>query len=255
MIHNDGLCSEGNYPAFIVTLNYHSLRKHMKKKKSFKHFHDWKADDIHLLLGIKLNIQPSPALLHWIQYQAEAPPTELLEPLRIKLFYRVHEWNEEELAFLFISPVINTIGFSGEGYQTFLGRKMTFQLGDLKTDGQPDFLVASGTYEPEYPYFFLHEYKRYKGTEADPLGQLLIAMVAAQYDNNDSLPIYGCFVVGATWRFVLLEGKEYSISQIYDASDEQELRIIWNILHHTKIIIEARVQAKAMQEAVPKPLI
>jgi hypothetical protein len=239
----------------MVTLVFHALRQHMKKNKTFKHFHDWKADDIHLLLGIKPNIKPTPALLHWIQYQADAPPTDWLEPLRIQLFFRVHEWNEEELVFFFISPLITRIGFSGEGYQGFLGRKMTFQFGDLKSDGQPDFVVASGTYEPEQPYFFLHEYKRYKGTEADPLGQLLIAMIAAQNDNNNGLPIYGCFVAGATWTFVLVEGNQYSTSQSYDAKDENELIIIWNILHHTKIIIEDRVQTKALQEAAVKPLL
>jgi hypothetical protein len=110
-------------------------------------------------------------------------------------------------------------------------------------------MVATGTYEPEQPYFFLHEYKRYKGSEADPLGQLLIAMIAAQHLNEEGLPLYGCFVAGETWRFVLLEGKEYGVSKGYDATNEQELHIIWNILQHTKQIIEERVKGQVMQDA------
>jgi hypothetical protein len=239
---------QDDFTAFMVTLVFHASHAHMKKNKTFKHFHDWKADDIHLLLGIKPNLIPTPALLHWIQFQAEAPPTEWLEPLRIQLYFRVHEWNEEELVFFFISQLLNRIGFSGEGYQGFIGRKMTFQQGDIKSEGQPDFVVATGSYEPEQPYFFLHEYKRFKGTEADPLGQLLIAMIAALHENNDDLPVYGCFVVGATWTFVLLEGDQYCISKIYDAKDKQDLHVIWNILHHTKMIIEERVKANLISK-------
>jgi hypothetical protein len=53
-------------------------------------------------------------------------------------------------------------------------------------------MLASGSYEPESPYFFIHEYKRMKQSEADPLGQLLIAMIAARTINADEKPIYGC---------------------------------------------------------------
>ena len=88
----------------------------------------------------------------------------------------------------------------------------------------------------------MHEYKRSQGTEADPLGQLLIAMVAAQRLNADGQPLYGCYVIGKFWHFVLLEGQTYSVSQGYDATDAGELRIIWSVLVHTKQLIEERVK-------------
>ena len=66
--------------------------------------------------------------------------------------------------------------------------------------------------------------------------------VAAQRLNADGQPLYGCYVVGSYWRFVLLEGQTYSVSQGYDASDAGELRIIWSALMNTKQLIEERVQ-------------
>ncbi|EDN70114.1 hypothetical protein BGP_2120 [Beggiatoa sp. PS] len=55
-------------------------------------------------------------------------------------------------------------------------------------------------------------------SSGDPLGQLLIAMVAAQKLNNDLKPIYGCYVMGRLWFFVVLEGLDYSTSLAYDAT-------------------------------------
>jgi hypothetical protein len=227
----------------------------MKNVKELKNFQKWKADDVHLLLGIQPHTKPTPQLLQWVNYQHDASAPTFLETLRTQLFLRANEWNEEELIFLFISPLLMSIGFIGKSYQVFLNRKIAIQIGEQKVEGRPDYIVASGTYEPEKPYFFLHEYKRFKGTEADPLGQLLISMVAAQLYNKDGLPIYGCFVVGRYWSFVVLEDKGYAVSRGYDATDEHELHTIWNILHHTKIIIEDRVNTKALQEPPPKPLI
>jgi hypothetical protein len=227
----------------------------MKKHKSFKKFQDWDALDIEMLLGIP-QVNQLPALQQWLNTSAlQTMDTHpLLASLREELnrFYRA--WNEAELQCRFISPLLHTIHMHGKYYNNFFERKLKVEIATYHVEGTVDFMVASGLYEPEQPYFFLHEYKRFKGTEADPLGQLLIAMIAAQLENNDGLPVYGCFVVGKYWSFVVLAGKEYAVSQGYDATNEQELLIIWNILHHTKIIIEERVQLKLIQQSEVKPL-
>jgi hypothetical protein len=89
------------------------------------------------------------------------------------------------------------------------------------------------------PYFFLHEYKRFKGSEANPLGQVLSAMLAAQTLNHTAdQPIYGCFVYGRAWTFVLLQGQTYAAGQAYDAADPEEIVKIWSILQDTKRRIE-----------------
>ena len=61
----------------------------------------------------------------------------------------------------------------------------------------------------------MHEYKPEKRRDNDPLGQLLIAMVAAQKVNQDNQPIYGIYVNGRNWFIVLLEGSEYAVSNPY----------------------------------------
>jgi hypothetical protein len=88
-------------------------------------------------------------------------------------------------------------------------------------------MVASGQYEPESPYFFIHEYKKTKGTDADPEGQLLITMLAARTLSETTEPLYGCFVLSKFWHFVYLEGNEYCVSEGFDATGERELTIIY----------------------------
>jgi hypothetical protein len=167
----------------------------------------------------------------------------LLDDLRKLLKQQQYAWNEYEIMARFISPLLATIRFGGEAYNLFHQRELSLEHEGQTCKGTVDGLVALGAFDPETPFFFIHEYKRSQGFDADPEGQLLIAMVAAQHLNNDGQPIYGCYIVGTYWRFVLLDGKQYAVSQGYDATDPTELRIIWRILHHTKQIIEERVAA------------
>lgn len=79
-------------------------------------------------------------------------------------------------------------------------------------------MLAEGKQTPKIPYFFLHEYKPEKNRDNDPLGQLLIAIVAAQKANLDGKPIYGIYVNGRNWFLVLLDGKNYAVSLAYDVT-------------------------------------
>ena len=133
---------------------------------------------------------------------------------------------------------------NGEGFSMFAQRPLAAEVGGYKVRGHVDWMTASGSYEPYKPYFFLHEYKRQKASEADPLGQLLISMIAAQTLNDDGLPVYGSFVIGRSWSFVLMHGKEYSFSQAFDSLDEGELGRIWHTLHRTRELIVQRVAAE-----------
>lgn len=96
--------------------------------------------------------------------------------------------------------------------------------------------MASGTQSPKQPFFFIHEYKKQLDTSNDPLGQLLAAMVAAQKLNQSSHPIYGAYIIGRHWYFVILDGILYSESFAYDATKEEIIAIV-KILRHTKTII------------------
>ena len=53
--------------------------------------------------------------------------------------------------------------------------------------------------------------------------------------------MYGCEVVDATWRFVILQDRTYCVSDIYDSTNKQELQEIIAILRHFKLILETEL--------------
>jgi len=214
------------------------------KKKWYKSFAEWTAFAVEQTFGLHKNHNSS-ALLAWIDYSAEPTPAQMgaLDGIRMALDRCQYDWNEYELLAQFIGPLLATVSFYGERYSAFHQRTLVLPDNGQQTEGKVDGMVALGRSEPEVPFFFLHEYKKSQGYDADPEGQLLIAMVAAQRLNDDGLPLYGCYIVGSYWRFVLLDGKNYAVSQGYDATDAEELRIIWSVLQHTKRIVEERVEA------------
>ncbi|EDN69433.1 hypothetical protein BGP_0675 [Beggiatoa sp. PS] len=116
--------------------------------------------------------------------------------------------------------------------------------------GNADFLVASGTQSPKEPFFFIHEYKKQLDTSNDPLGQLLAEMVAAQKLNHHSHPIYGAYIIGRHWYFVILDNTSYAESLAYDAT-KAEITEIVSILRHTKTIIDQIIQSsKTMNDTL-----
>jgi hypothetical protein len=79
----------------------------------------------------------------------------------------------------------------------------------------------------------------------DPLGQLLIAMVAIQQANEEMnlhFPIYGAYVVGQFFYFVILNKKVYSKSEPYVASKEKEIFDVFCILNKVKDYIDAIIE-------------
>ena len=159
-----------------------------------------------------------------------------LDEFRDKLQEQVWDWNEWELKGKFIFPFLLAVNFDEAHYKSFIEREISVDIDNDNLSGTVDFLVASGKRYPKHPYFFIHEYKKEHDSSGDPLGQLLIAMVAAQKLNNDNQPIYGCYVMDRFWFFVVLESLEYSTSLAYDATKD-EIRDIFSILKNTKGII------------------
>jgi hypothetical protein len=214
------------------------------KKKWHVNFSDWRTVDVEWAFELK-RVDVLPTLHAWIDGPLLDCPQGLegvFEQLRLRLRRMEYSWNEYETMAGFIAPLLSLVSFPGAYHNLFHQRSLTLRDNGHKAEGSVDGLVAFGIDKPEVPFFFLHEYKRSQGTEADPLGQLLIVMVAAQRLNADGQPLYGCYVIGKFWHFVLLEGQTYSVSQGYDATDAGELRIIWSVLMHTKQLIEERVR-------------
>ncbi len=178
-----------------------------------KSFEQWEYEEIESTFGLKV-IDQSDLLTEWLSATVNIPEStrQELQKLQKSLLKHVNAWNEDELKFFFISQVVNLVGFQQEKYNSFTQRKLSAKIGDMEISGIVDFMVATGMQHPRNPFFFLHEYKQERKRDNDPLGQLLIAMLAAQARNKQAFPIYGTYIIGRNWFFVLLNGQEYAVS-------------------------------------------
>jgi hypothetical protein len=209
-----------------------------------KPFSQWTKEEIEDEFNLSADRQHL-RLQEWIAVLPSFSEAEqkTLHHLSQKLLEHVHDWNEEELKICFIALLLNMVDFHQASYRPFLERELNVVYAEGKRLwGVVDFLVASGRQSPKQPFFFLHEYKRQLDTANDPLGQLLAEMVAAQAANAHSHPVYGAYVVGRHWYFIVLEEKNYGESLAYDATKADELLQIVSILKKTKALIEQLIQ-------------
>jgi hypothetical protein len=209
----------------------------MKKKN----FETWNFEEVEDTFGI-LRIRSDFKLLKdWLcaNYKTNDLEKLTIENLRFQIQENVDTWNEDELKFFFIGPLVALIGYDIVNYKGFTQRPLSakFEDLDIEATGRVEFLLAKGRQNPKQPFFCLHEYKQENRRDNDPLGQLLVSMVVAQTKNNINIPIYGSYVSGRSWFFVVLFQKEYSVSRAYDATQVQDILQIFNCLTDLKIII------------------
>jgi hypothetical protein len=156
------------------------------------------------------------------------------------LVFNVNDWNEQELDRHFIGPLLSLVNFSSKKFNLFSERPVEGIVEDWRLYGKPDCFLASGRRSPKKPYFAFQEYKRMTDPDGEPAGQALSAMLAGQVVNDNGLPMYGCYVIGSDWYFMVLEGKEYAKSRDYSALTD-EIFEIFRILGVLKTLITIRV--------------
>lgn len=202
-----------------------------------KSFSYWSIEEVENEFGLNPK-RNSKQLASWLTIQSSLLDFERqwLTYLRSDLEAYSYTWNEQELIANFIAPLLKLVNFQHEAYRGFLERELSVSYKDETLSGEVDFMVAQGRHSPNRLYFFLHEYKR-EPEQKDPLGQLMIAMVVAQLLNQDNNPIYGVYIVGRMWYFVLLDGKDYAVHRGFNAASD-EIEQIFGILQNTKAIIE-----------------
>ncbi|MEM6700052.1 MAG: hypothetical protein AAF806_16090 [Bacteroidota bacterium] len=169
------------------------------------------------------------SLTEWLKFSIELTDfeVELAKHFQSRLLKNINSWNEQELSLHFIGPIFATVDFKiPYKLNLFAQRNIAAQIGAYELSGKPDGLIASGYLEPERPYFCFQEYKKEIDSSGDPIGQNLAAMLVGQVQNEDNLPIYGCYVVGRNWFFMTLEEKNYAISKAYSADDEDIFEIV-----------------------------
>ena len=150
-------------------------------------------------------------------------------------------WNETDLSMHFIGPMFSVAQFIEEyRFSLFAQRNIEAVVNDIKLFGRVDEMVATGFREPKIPYFAFNEYKRQTDPNGDPAGQCLAAMLAGQALNDKKETVYGCYVIGATWYFMVLEGKHYAMSNSFDGRDIDEALQILRILKALKEVCMQR---------------
>ncbi len=204
--------------------------------KTFKH---WTRGEMAKTFGLDVK-QQCDDLDNWLNSNEDISEDTEQELIYLQQILRedVNDWNEQELIYQFIAPLIHKVNYRSQLYKVFSNRKLSGEIDGQLVSGEVDMMLASGKFQPEAPYFCLHEYKKEKGGDKDPLGQLIIAMMAAQAVNNDTNVIYGAFVMGRFWYFLTLKNREYCVSDAYNAFRDDDIFTIFKILKKLKGIIE-----------------
>jgi hypothetical protein len=205
-------------------------------------FDSWNYEEVEIAFGLKES-EPTEQFENWLGagQDNDFAPTETerksLDDNGKLLLKEVKNWNEDELKFFFIGPLLNLVNFYSPHFKPFTQRTLNITHETFSTSGKVDYMIAKGKSIPRQPYFCLHEYKQENRRDNDPLGQLLIGMLAVHEANEPKIPIYGCYVSGRNWFFVLLEGDKYCLSNAYNAADTAIYQI-FSILKKCRSLIE-----------------
>ena len=189
-------------------------------------FLDWTLDKIDEAFGT-VQIVAHPTLTEWLtfDYTVSEYQQHFLMDLQEALLIGVDDWNEVELENKFISPLIVLAKFDNRKMSYFMERELSVVLNEYELSGKVDGMIATGFRSPKKPYFCMNEYKRESDPTGDPRGQALIAMLAAQHLNEEQNIVFGCYIVGKSWRFMVLDKKKYAISKSFSADDDEILDI------------------------------
>lgn len=191
-----------------------------------KSFQTWEYEDVESYFQLK-RVKNLPSLINWQSATVDVKDDikTFLSVIQERLIDNADAWNEDEFKMFFIAPLLSQMPLEIDDFKPFTQRTLSakFPELDLEVSGKVEFVIARGKQRPKQPYFFLHEYKQERRRENDPLGQLLISMIAARQNNEKKTPLFGCYVVGRDWFFVVLEEQTYSVSLACDATKNHEL--------------------------------
>ena len=180
-------------------------------------------------------------LQEWLKTSSILSSTEqeILEDLYLDIRTSGEYMNEEELktrmvGLIFYAAKIDT----PNKIRVFYERPLAAKVNGISLSVITDCMVATPLRSsPFLPYFFLQEFKKAKGEKRDPEAQMLSAMLIAQAKNNDNKPIYGSYMIGTSFHFTTLIGKDYCVSDKFDAVRKDELFQIVFILRKLKELI------------------
>ncbi len=175
----------------------------------------------------------------WFSYQYKISKEEdtFLNKLIEKNRFVLSKYNEATLVTKFIAPLLNQVDFNTDEFRDWYQYNISGEINGWKLTGQADYFVASGFYEPEKPYFFIHEFKPAKSIGSAE-EQLVAELIMAMHLNNTT-EIKGCYVINKHWEFVILEklkngNYQYYTSNSYDGLNIDDLKKIYTYLQAVK---------------------
>jgi hypothetical protein len=223
------------------------MAKRGKNEDAESSMRNWREGD--LIQTFKLNriiAQQTPLMEEWL----DVPMPDLNIPEQYDFDRDLNKaqkfiagWNEEDLKMKFISTILK-LGhlMDDEMVIGYFDKIISATVEDIKLTVKSDFMLATGVLDVfTTPYFHFQEYKPYKNPSGDSMAQLLQAFLIAQASNKNNKPLYGVDIMGANWRFVVMEGKDYCISKSFDSVDKQDLLTIIAVLRKFKFILETRL--------------
>ncbi len=184
----------------------------------------------------------------WLNYETELDTYyhHLLESKRQLLLSEGDFWNEEELKMHFLAFLFQIADLNEKDkFKLFYERPLSAVIGKYELSVVCDAMVATpkGIGKPKNPYFFLQEFKKQKNAP-DAEGQMLMAMLLAQHENQNNKVVYGCWIQGRYWIFTTLHEKNYCVSRSFDSSKKEDLYQIIYALKHLKILILKQIEKK-----------
>lgn len=208
----------------------------------------WREAELIKAFKLTRIVAPSqtPLMKEWLDVQL--PELNLYEQYffdrtLLKGQHNISGWSEEDLKIKFIGPILELGHITDEGGVVgYFDKIISATVDGIKLSVKSDFMLAKGLLDVfETPYFHFQEYKPYKNPTGDSMAQLLEAFLIAQENNQNGKPMYGVDIMGANWRFITMEGREYCISETYDSVNKADLLAIISILRNFKHILETRL--------------
>jgi hypothetical protein len=197
-----------------------------------------KYSELEKIVAIRLKLNHL-KFAEWFEFNYDITENEstFLDNLMQKYYLHLPYYMEEDLKIKFLSPILTQVNFMTEKFDDWYNASLSGMLNGVEIKGFADYMVATGTREPNKPYFFIQEFKP-SIPDKDPEVQLLAEMLVT-IEKNQTTIMRGGYIIGQLWKFVILEKIaenqfEYFVSKSFDSLDLPDLKQIYVILQAVK---------------------
>ncbi len=217
-----------------------------RKKTDEDEGKNWSEAELVLQFNLKRITKHTPLMREWLDVdfpQLDALEEQLFDRKLNEASDKIAGWSEEDLKMKFIAFILELGHLKDEnGIIGFFDKLIWATVEGIQLKVKSDFMLAKGYLDlHQNPYFHFQEYKPHKKPSGDSMAQLIEAFLIGQVKNEKPIPLYGVEIVGETWRFIIMDGKEYCISESFSSIKKDDLLKIIAILRKFKHILFTRL--------------